>query len=40
MSCSHHAFARDVNVQPNPRTQHEPDTDFCGLGLGLNRFGS
>ena len=40
MSCSHHAFARDVNVRPNPRTRHEPDTDFCGLGLGLNRFGS
>ena len=45
MSCSHHAFARDVNVRPNPRTRHEPNTDFCGLGLGrlglgLNRFGS
>ena len=31
---------RGVNVRPNPRTRHEPDTDFFGLGLGLNGFGS
>ena len=33
-------IARGVNARPNPRTQHEPDTGFCGLGLGLNEFGS
>ena len=31
---------RGVNVRPNPRTRHEPDTDFFELGLGLNGFGS
>ena len=31
---------RGVNVRPNPRTRHEPDTGFFGLGLGLNGFGS
>ena len=31
---------RGVNVRPNPRTRHEPDTGFSGLGLGLNGFGS
>ena len=31
---------RGVNVRPNRRTQHEPDTGFFGLGLGLNGFGS
>ena len=33
-------YSRGVNVRPNPRTRHEPDTDFFGLGLGLNGFGS
>ena len=33
-------IARGVNAQPNPRTQHEPDTGFCELGLSLNGFGS
>ena len=32
--------SRGVNVRPNPRTRHEPDTGFSGLGLGLNGFGS
>ena len=32
--------SRGVNVRPNPRTRHEPDTGFFGLGLGLNGFGS
>ena len=31
---------RGVNVRPNPRTRHEPNTGFSGLGLGLNGFGS
>ena len=31
---------RGVNVRPNPRTRHELDTGFLGLGLGLNGFGS
>ena len=31
---------RGVNVRPNPRTRHEPDTGFLGLGLDLNGFGS
>ena len=31
---------RGVNVRPNPRTRHEPNTGFFGLGLGLNGFGS
>ena len=31
---------RGVNVRPNPRTRHEPNTVFSGLGLGLNGFGS
>ena len=31
---------RGVNVRPNPRTRHEPDTGFFGLGLDLNGFGS
>ena len=31
---------RGVNARPNPRTRHEPDTGFFGLGLGLNEFGS
>ena len=31
--------SRGVNVRPNPRTRHEPDTGFFGLGLGLNGFG-
>ena len=31
---------RGVNVRPNPRTRHELDTGFFGLGLGLNGFGS
>ena len=29
-----------VNVWPNLRTRHEPDTGFFGLGLDLNGFGS
>ena len=33
-------LSRGVNVRPNPRTRHEPDTGFSGLGLGLNGFGS
>ena len=33
-------LTRGVNVRPNPRTRHEPDTGFFGLGLGLNGFGS
>ena len=33
-------YSRGVNVRPNLRTQHEPDTGFFGLGLGLNGFGS
>ena len=32
--------SRGVNVRPNPRTRHEPDTGFSGLVLGLNGFGS
>ena len=32
--------SRGVNVRPNPRTRHEPDTGFSELGLGLNGFGS
>ena len=32
--------SRGVNVRPNPRTRHELDTGFFGLGLGLNGFGS
>ena len=36
----HLAGVRGVNVRPNPRTRHEPDTGFFGLGLGLNGFGS
>ena len=32
--------ARGVNVRPNPRTRHEPNTGFFGLGSGLNGFGS
>ncbi|KAL0002218.1 hypothetical protein SO802_015999 [Lithocarpus litseifolius] len=31
---------RGVNDQPNPRTRHEPNTGFFGLGLGLDGFGS
>ena len=31
---------RGVNVRPNPRPQHEPDTGFFGLGLDLNGFES
>jgi len=33
-------FFLGVNVRPNPRIRHEPDTGFFGLGLGLNGFGS
>ena len=33
-------LSRGVNVRPNPRTRHEPNTGFFGLGLGLNGFGS
>ena len=33
-------MVRGVNVRPKPRTQQEPDTGFCGLGLCLNGFGS
>ena len=32
--------ARGVNVRPNPRTRHKPDTGFFGLELGFNGFGS
>ena len=31
---------RGVNIRPNLRTRHEPNTGFFGLGLGLNGFGS
>ena len=31
-------YVRGVNVRPNPRTRHEPDTGFFGLGLDLNEF--
>ena len=31
---------RGVNVRPNPRTRHEPDTGFFGLELDLNGFES
>ena len=31
---------RGVNVRPNPRTRHEPDTGFFRLELDLNGFGS
>ena len=33
-------LVRGVSVRPNPRTRHEPDTGFFGLGVGLNGFGS
>ena len=32
-------YPRGVNVRPNPRTRHEPDTGFFGLRLDLNGFG-
>ena len=32
--------SRGVNVRPNLRTRHEPNTGFFGVGLGLNGFGS
>ena len=39
-SCFGQVLIRGVNIRPNPQTQHELDTGFCGLGLGLNGFGS
>ena len=38
MKNNHHV--RGVNIRPNPRTWHEPNTGFFGLGLGRNGFGS
>ena len=31
---------RGVNVRPNLRIRHKPDTGFFGLELGFNGFGS